>query len=320
MYTAFFGLKENPFNLTPDPRYFYLSPQHRDALNHLIYGIKERKGFIVITGGIGTGKTTICRSLLATLDSDVDTALIFNPAVSAVELLAMIGQEFQVKVGRGRPTKKRYLDALNRFLLKNFAAGRNALLVIDEAQNLSPPVMEQIRMLSNLETEKEKLLQIVLMGQPELKDILKAPSLRQLNERIAVRYELAPLGKEQVAAYISHRMTVACKDANHVRFGSAVDGIIYRYSKGNPRRINVICDRALLIAYAENSAVVGKKALHKAIADIGPGYLGEEGFKNRRDTLMLLAVLAVLLGILVYAALYDTIREGLSFIFLRGWS
>jgi general secretion pathway protein A len=317
MYGSFFGLKENPFNLTPDPRYLYLSPQHRDALNYLIYGIKERKGFIVITGGIGTGKTTICRSLLATIDSNVDTALIFNPAVSAIELLGMIGQEFGIKTGRGKPTRKRYLDALNRFLLRNFAEGRNALLLIDEAQNLSPPVMEQIRMLSNLETEREKLLQIVLIGQPELTDILRAPSLSQLNERIAVRYELTALGKEQVVSYIDHRMKVACGEEEHVNFAGSARKIIYRYSQGNPRRINVICDRALLIAYADNLSVIDKSVLNKAVTDIGPGYLGREGFKKKKGPLVLLISLTGALCALIFTLFHDAILHGLSF-FLWG--
>ncbi len=317
MYGSFYGLKENPFNLTPDPRYLYLSPQHRDALNHLIYGIKERKGFIVITGGIGTGKTTLCSSLLAPIDSDVDTALIFNPAVTAIELLGMIGQEFQIKMGRGKPTRKRYLDALNRFLLKNFAAGRNALLLIDEAQNLSPAVMEQLRMLSNLETEREKLLQIVLVGQPELIGILQAPSLRQLNERIAVRYELSPLGKAQVDSYIDHRIKVACADGGHVKFAGGAGRIVYRYSKGNPRRINVICDRALLIAYADNLPEINKRVLHKAVRDIGPGYLGKEGF-NKGKGLIFFASLAGIFCAIVFTFFHETIMNGLSFFFFWG--
>jgi type II secretory pathway predicted ATPase ExeA len=202
MYEAFFGLKENPFTLSPDPQYLYLSPQHREALNCLIYGIHEKKGFMVITGGIGTGKTTLCRSLLAGLDDTVATALIFNPALSDIELLKTINQEFGVRMGRGRGTKKRYLDALNAFLMQNFAAGRNAVLLIDEAQNLPHGVMEQIRMLSNLETVREKLIQIILLGQPELLRLLALPSLRQLNERITVRYDLKPIARENVRHYV----------------------------------------------------------------------------------------------------------------------
>ena len=175
MYEAYFGLKENPFTLSPDPRFLYLSPQHQESLNHILYGIKERKGFITITGGIGMGKTTLCRHLLKSLDESVETALIFNPAISDLELLEMIVHEFRIPLRGRNKTKKKYINALNEFLLANFAAGKNAVLIIDESQNLSYHVLEQIRMLSNLETEREKLIQIILIGQPELRDILAAP-------------------------------------------------------------------------------------------------------------------------------------------------
>ena len=187
MYTSFFGFRENPFNLTPDPRYLFLSPFHKEALDHLLYGITERKGFIAITGGIGTGKTTLCRALLDHLDDSTRTALIFSAFLSDTELLKAINQEFGIKMDPAAASKKDYIDSLNSFLLDNFSSGRNAVLLIDEAQNLSQTVLEQIRMLSNLETEKEKLIQIVLVGQSELKDLLASPSLRQLNERITVR-------------------------------------------------------------------------------------------------------------------------------------
>ena len=272
MYEAFFGLKENPFTLSPDPRYLYLSPQHREALNCLIYGIHEKKGFMVITGGIGTGKTTLCRSLLAGLDNSVATALIFNPALSDLELLKTINQEFGVRMGRGRGTKKRYLDALNAFLMQNFAKGKNTVLLIDEAQNLPHSVMEQIRMLSNLETVREKLIQIILLGQPELLRLLALPSLRQLNERITVRYDLKPLAREDVHHYIEHRIAKAGGQAETI-FAPGSYGRIYRASRGIPRRINAICDRALLIAYGKDLRTVDRRLIQAAIRDIGPGYL-----------------------------------------------
>lgn len=181
MYAAYFGLNENPFNLSPEPGYLFLSEQHRDALNCLLYGIVEKKGFILISGDIGTGKTTICRSILAALHESVETALIFNTAVSDIELLETIIREFGITIVCENRTRKVYVDALNEFLLAGFAQGKNAVLLIDEAQNLSHGVLEQIRMLSNLETEREKLLQIVLIGQPELKATLTLPALRQLN-------------------------------------------------------------------------------------------------------------------------------------------
>jgi general secretion pathway protein A len=288
MYEAYFGLKENPFTLSPDPRYFYLSPQHREALNCLIYGIGEKKGFMVVTGGIGTGKTTLCRALLAGLDGSTASALIFNPALSDIELLKTINQEFGIRmVGRG--TKKRYLDGLNTFLMQNFAAGKNAVLLIDEAQNLSHSVLEQIRMLSNLETVREKLIQIILLGQPELRRLLALPSLRQLNERITVRYDLKPLARDDVRRYIEHRMATASGQTDGI-FTQGSYGQIYRASRGIPRRINAICDRALLVAYGQDLRIVDRRLVRAAIRDIGPGYLTETDAR-RRAVRMLLAVL-----------------------------
>jgi general secretion pathway protein A len=288
MYEAYFGLQENPFTLSPDPRYLYLSAQHREALNCLIYGVGEKKGFMVVTGGIGTGKTTLCRALLAGLDGATASALIFNPALSDIELLKTINQEFGIKmVGRG--TKKRYLDGLNTFLMKNFAAGKNAILLIDEAQNLSHSVLEQIRMLSNLETVREKLIQIILLGQPELRRLLALPSLRQLNERITVRYDLKPLAREDVRRYIEHRLLMAGGETNGVFIGGSY-ALISRLSRGIPRRINAICDRALLIAYGRDLRTVDRRLVRAAIRDIGPGYLTEMDVR-RREVRILLAVL-----------------------------
>jgi general secretion pathway protein A len=303
MYEAFFGLKENPFTLSPDPRYLYLSPQHREALNCLIYGIHEKKGFMVITGSIGTGKTTLCRSLLAGLDDSTATALIFNPALSDIELLKTINQEFGIRMGRGKGTKKRYLDALNAFLMANFAAGKNAVLLIDEAQNLPHAVMEQIRMLSNLETVREKLIQIILLGQPELLKLLALPSLRQLNERITVRYDLKPLARDDVRHYIEHRMVTA--GGTEPIFDSSGSRKIFRASRGIPRRINAICDRALLVAYGKDAKSVDRRIVRAAIRDIGPGYLTNGGMPGRRVVLAvtaaaLLAALVVLLALKWY--------------------
>jgi len=293
MYETYFGLKENPFTLSPDPRYLYLSPQHREAMNCLIYGIGEKKGFMVVTGGIGTGKTTLCRALLAGLDGSVATALIFNPALSDIELLRTINQEFGIRlVGRG--TKKRYLDALNAFLMKNFAAGRNAVLMIDEAQNLSHSVLEQIRMLSNLETVREKLIQIILLGQPELRRLLALPSLRQLNERITVRYDLKPLAREDVRRYIEHRLVTAGGEANGL-FTPGGYALIYGLSRGVPRRINAICDRALLIAYGRDLRTIDRRLVRAAVRDIGPGYLTEADVRRRAVLTFLVVLLAALL-------------------------
>ena len=267
MYTSFFGLRENPFNLTPDPRYLFLSPYHKEALDHLLYGINERKGFIAIAGGIGTGKTTLCRALLSHMDASTKSALVFNASISDMELLKTINQEFGIQMDTRAVSKKDHIDVLNHFLLKNFSQGGNAFLLIDEAQNLSHTVLEQIRMLSNLETEREKLIQIVLVGQPELKELLAAPSLRQLNERIMVRYDLRPLRSRDIQGYVEHRLVVAGSKGN-VRFTNGVFKKISAYSQGNPRRINAVCDRALLIAHIKEEHTISKGTVAKAIEEL----------------------------------------------------
>ena len=267
MYTSFFGFKENPFNLTPDPRYLFLSPYHKEALDHLLYGINERKGFIAITGGIGTGKTTLCRALLSHLDPSTKSALIFNAFISDIELLKAVNHEFGLSMGQGKVSKKEYIDALNQFLLRNFARGGNAVLLVDESQNLSDSVLEQIRMLSNLETEREKLIQIVLVGQSELKELLAAPSLRQLNERITVRYDLSPLELRDIRGYVEHRLVVAGGRGN-VQFTDGGYRRIALFSKGNPRRINAVCDRSLLIAYVEGVQRISKGTVRRAIEEL----------------------------------------------------
>jgi len=288
MYAAYFGLKENPFKLTPEPRYLFLSEPHRDVLLYLAYGIKERKGFVLISGGIGTGKTTICRTLLNLLDShpSVETALIFNTAISDLELLEAIVKEFGIEIPRETGTKKAYVDALNDFLLKNFAVGKNAVLLIDEAQNLSHSVLEQIRMLSNLETEKEKLLQIILIGQPELKAMLTLPALQQLNDRITVRYDLIPLSADEVIAYIEHRLRVA-GGPGKVKFTKGAYRAVYDFSEGVPRRINALCDRAFLIAYTKNISKIDRWIIRHAARDIGSEYFQKTVGSRRKSWLHL---------------------------------
>ena len=271
MYATYFGLKENPFSLSPEPRYLFLSEQHRDALNCMIYGIKEKKGFVLISGDIGIGKTTICRSLINLLDDSVETALIFNTAISDLDLLETVIGEYGIAIISGSKTKKNYIDVLNDFLLRNFAAGKTAVLVIDEAQNLSHGVLEQIRMLSNLETETEKLLQIILIGQPELSNTLMLPALRQLNERITVRYDLKPLSSPEVREYIQHRLKVA-QGPGSLKFTKGAFNLIYTFTEGIPRRINALCDRALLIAYTKNVSKIDRKIVKLAVHDIGINY------------------------------------------------
>jgi len=266
MYTTYFGLKENPFNLTPDPRFLFLSRRHQEALSHLRYGIKERKGFILITGKIGTGKTTLIRALLDDLDRNIKTALIFNAYISDQEILHAINHEFGIQSDNDL-TNKQCIDLLNNFLIKCYEKGENAVLFLDEAQNLSSKVLEQIRMLSNLETEKEKLLQIVMVGQNELKDILNASGLRQLNERITVRYDLDTLERKDVRSYVIHRLTVAGAKGM-IHFTRWAFRALYRASKGNPRIINAICDRALLIAYSRDKFTIDREIIHQAALNV----------------------------------------------------
>ncbi len=266
MYEEFYGLSEKPFSLTPDPRFFFLSEHHREAFEHLLYGIQEREGFILITGEVGAGKTTLCRVLLNKIDSTAtNTALILNPMFSEQELLQCILGDFGVRTTA--TTKKKLLDNLNKFLLNQQAANRNSILIIDEAQNLSPAVLEEIRILSNLETEKEKLLQIILMGQIELKEKLSLPQLRQLNQRISVRYHLQTLGKEEVPRYVQHRLTVAGSSGD-IHFTSGAVQEIYSYSQGIPRLINLAADRALLAGYAEQSREIKHQTVARGLKSL----------------------------------------------------
>jgi len=249
MYTTYFGFNEKPFTLTPNPRFIFLSRNHKEAFAHLLYGINNHYGFIELTGEVGTGKTTVLRTLLGQLQDDAyRTALIFSPCLTGVELLRSINSEF------GLDARSEYanelLATLNRFLLTETAAGRTVVLVIDESQNLQPDVLEQIRLISNLETENDKLIQIILAGQPELELLLGRPDLRQLNQRIAVRYKLRPMGRDETRHYIRQRMEVA-GETGGVSFSDAAIAWIYLSTAGVPRMINILCDRALLIAYGD---------------------------------------------------------------------
>ena len=247
MYCDFFGFTEKPFTITPNPHFIFLSSIHREAYARLLYGVDSHAGFIALTGEVGTGKTTLLRTLLSQLDPEkYRSALIFNSCVSAEQLLASICREFGVEAGE--QTRFGYLDALNLFLIEQNGAGRTVLLVIDEAQNLEPEVLEQVRMISNLETERDKLIQIILAGQPELNAVLKRHDLRQLNQRITVRCRLAPMKVDDVSQYINHRVAVAGSRIPDI-FSPAAIRKIYRFSRGIPRLINVACEQALVLAW-----------------------------------------------------------------------
>jgi len=265
MYEAFYGLREKPFNLTPDPRFLYLSEKHREAFAHLLFGIKNRNGFVMVTGEIGTGKTTICRTLVKKLDEDTEVAFIFNPCLSPEELLLKINEDFGIS-SRAQ-TIKDLIDELNEYLLDRAARGKNCVLVIDEAQDLTPSVLEQIRLLSNLETETQKMLQIVLVGQPELVMSLELPELRQLNQRITARYHLKPLNYEETLQYIAYRLRVA-GGRGKVQFSRSAIRQIYRFSGGTPRVINAVCDRALLVAYTKEVRFITKSIVKRAVKEI----------------------------------------------------
>lgn len=250
MYQNFFGLHEKPFSIAPDPRYLYMTDQHREALAHLLFGIGDEGGFVLLTGDIGTGKTTICRSLLNQLPSDVDVAFIVNPRLSVNELLQTVCDELGI-VYNDLSSVKVLVDKLNSFLLESYAAGRNTILIIDEAQNLADEVLEQLRLLTNLETSEKKLLQLILLGQPELKDKLNQDNLRQLAQRVTARFHLQPLTAEETTAYIKHRLHVAGFRGD--LFSTAALKCIHNKSRGVPRLVNVICDRAMLGAYTQDS-------------------------------------------------------------------
>ena len=270
MYNHHFGFSEAPFSIAPDPRYLYLSEQHREALAHLVYGIGDHGGFVVLTGEVGTGKTTVCRCLLQQVPEHIDIAVIVNPKLNAHELLQTICDELGVGPAEENPTSKNLLDALNTFLLATHARGRNAILIVDEAQNLAPDVLEQLRLLTNLETNERKLLQLILLGQPELNTLLAQQSLRQLSQRITARYHLRPLARDEVVSYIEHRLAVA-GGRGHL-FSKAAIAKIFRYSKGIPRLINLLCDRALLGVYAANGSSVDVAMVRRAATEVMPRY------------------------------------------------
>jgi general secretion pathway protein A len=274
MYEDYYGFAEKPFSLTPDPKYLYKSESHANAFELLNYGIRRREGFIVVTGEIGTGKTTLCRALLEQLDRRTFTALVLNPFISEDDLLRVVLQDFGVvsreEVRRGRlagVSRQQLIETLNDFLLSLLPLRARALLIIDEAQNLPPSLLEHIRMLSNLETDKEKLLQILMVGQLNLKQVLRSPELRQLDQRVSIRYELKPLTLDETATYVGHRLTIA-GGGSAVGFTPRAFQAVHKYTGGIPRVINLICDRALLAAYSERAGRVTPEMVHKGAASL----------------------------------------------------
>ena len=275
MYTEYFGLRDRPFSIAPDPEYLYMSTRHREALAHLIYGLQTDGGFVLLTGEVGTGKTTVCRCLLEQVPDDAEIAFVLNPKVSATELLETICDELGISCPERTTSIKIFVDAINHFLLATHAKGRKTVLIIDEAQNLSIDVLEQIRLLTNLETNKKKLLQVIMIGHPELRDMLKRQDLRQLEQRVTARYHLQPLNYPEALAYISHRLQVA--GVERPLFSRRALRMLFRLSGGVPRLINLLCDRALLGAYVTNQNSVTPKLVRTTAKEIF-GTEPEKGF------------------------------------------
>ncbi len=265
MYEEFYGFEESPFNITPDPRFLFFSERHREAFDHLLFGVSQRKGFIQLTGEVGAGKTTLCRAFLEELGPEYKTALILNPCMDGVQLLrAILGE---LGIGYLGTDRLRCLEMLNRYLLTQLELGNDVVLVIDEAQDLTDELLEEVRLLSNLETDQRKLLQIVLIGQPELREKLKEKGFRQLYQRITVRYHLAPLNLEETRHYIQHRLQIAGGNSRPA-FSAWALFRIHRYIAGIPRLINAVCDKTLLCGYVQNTDRLGGRHVRRAIREL----------------------------------------------------
>jgi general secretion pathway protein A len=307
MYNTFFGFKEKPFKLVPNPAYFYLSKSHEEALAHLNYAISQGDGFVEITGEVGTGKTTLCRAFLENLNRTVEAAYIFNPKLGPKQLLRTINEEFGIKT-RDENTKD-LIDALNSFLIQKKASGKKVILLIDEAQNLNRNVLEQLRLLSNLETNRDKLLQIILVGQPELSEILNSHSLRQLGQRITLSYRLNPLTFNECKEYIQYRINIAARKTA-IKFDRSAYRQIYKYSKGIPRLINIVCDRSLLTAFVLNQFNITAGIAKASIKELATrGYTRRYGITTSTWVLMSLSFLSI---VFLVVALYQPIKNRIT--------
>lgn len=298
LYAEHFHLKEAPFSIAPNPRFLFMSDQHREALAHLLYGIGHDGGFVLLTGEVGTGKTTLCRCLLEKVPEDTDVAFIINPRLSVVDLLANICDELHIPYDRDRLNNRLLVDAINHYLLDRHAGGRKTVLVIDEAQNLDAEVLEQLRLLTNLETDERKLLQIILLGQPELQDKLSRPELRQLSQRVTARYHLQALSYQDMQTYITHRLGVAGCDQSI--FAPSALRFLHRRSQGIPRLINLICDRAMLGAFASGVGRIERAMVQQAAREV-LGEQHEAKETSRAGLIMRVALATLVLGISVWA-------------------
>jgi general secretion pathway protein A len=309
MYTKYYGLQEKPFEISPDPKFLYLSENHKEALAHLIYAVTEGSGFTVITGEVGTGKTTLAQTLLSRLDGNVQTAYLFNPTLKTDDFIQYILKDLGVRL-YGR-TKGDYLHKLHQYLLNAYQANVKVILIIDEAQTLNPRLLEEVRLLTNLETSKKKLLQVILLGQPEFNRILDDPRFRQLNQRVSLRYHIQPLNKKETEEYIENRLRRAGA-SNPYFFSPRALKKIYRYSKGIPRLINTLCDHALLIGYTNDQKEIGPSVIREAKRDLkGPS------FWTRKLLLQISVAILILLfvGFLFFVwgdQYFGTAKENLS--------
>jgi general secretion pathway protein A len=296
MYENFYGFKEKPFEITPDPKFLYLSESHKEALAHLTYAVRERRGFTVVTGEVGTGKTILVQTLLSKLDGNTKTAYLFNPMMGSTDFLHYICQDLGLK--SQEKSKGQYLFQLHKFLMSCYSKNETVVLIVDEAHKLDPKLLEEVRLLTNLETSKNKLLQVILIGQPELNEIMEKPEFRQLKQRVSLRYHVQPLNKEDTKKYVRKRLRVAGTFHLNIFTPKALNKI-YQYTKGIPRLINIVCDNALLMGYATDQKVIGRKIVHEAIKNL-------DGFslQKKRRKFILFKVIPIVLLSLVFLIIF----------------